>query len=61
MYIYFFLDLCLNGKQGQSSAMEVAGEVDVVSDTPKNGIEELLKASGYADRGDQNPRLEDLE
>ncbi|XP_034250698.1 histone lysine demethylase PHF8-like isoform X2 [Thrips palmi] len=27
--------------------MEVAGEVDVVSDTPKNGIEELLKASCY--------------
>ena len=27
--------------------MEVAGEVDVVTDTPKNGIEELLKASCY--------------
>lgn len=27
--------------------MEVAGEVDVVSDAPKNGIEELLKASCY--------------
>ncbi|XP_026274474.1 histone lysine demethylase PHF8-like isoform X2 [Frankliniella occidentalis] len=27
--------------------MEVAGEVDVVSDVPKNGIEELLKASCY--------------
>ncbi|KAJ9581010.1 hypothetical protein L9F63_023812, partial [Diploptera punctata] len=43
------LRLYLNGKQEPSTELEVAGEVDVVSDTPKNGIDELLKASGYAD------------
>ncbi|XP_069693669.1 lysine-specific demethylase 7B-like isoform X2 [Periplaneta americana] len=29
--------------------------------TPKNGIEELLKASGYADRSEHTPRLEELD
>jgi hypothetical protein len=51
----------LNGKTEPSSELDVAGEVDVVSDTPKNGIEELLKASGYAERGEHNSRLEDIE
>jgi hypothetical protein len=55
------LGFCLNGRTDPSSELDVAGEVDVVSDTPKNGIEELLKASGYADRGEHNPRLEDIE
>lgn len=35
--------------------MEVAGEVDVVSDTPKNGIEELLKASCYTLESSEDP------
>lgn len=52
---------CLNGKTEPSSELDVAGEVDVVSDAPKNGIEELLKASGYADRGEHNSRLEDID
>lgn len=55
------LGLYLNGRSEPNSELDVAGEVDVVSDAPKNGIEELLKASGYADRGEHNPRLEDIE
>ncbi|XP_021927667.1 lysine-specific demethylase 7B-like [Zootermopsis nevadensis] len=53
--------LYLNGRSEPNSELDVAGEVDVVSDAPKNGIEELLKASGYADRGEHNPRLEDID
>ncbi|XP_046405533.1 histone lysine demethylase PHF8-like isoform X2 [Ischnura elegans] len=39
---HFFV---VNGESEHVPEMEVAGEVDVVSDIPKNGIEELLKAS----------------
>ncbi|XP_071439259.1 histone lysine demethylase PHF8-like [Hetaerina americana] len=37
----------VNGDSEHVPELEVAGEVDVVSDTPKNGIEELLKASVF--------------
>ncbi|KAG8320787.1 Lsd1/2 complex PHD finger containing protein Phf2 [Homalodisca vitripennis] len=38
---------------------EDLNSVDVTSDLPKNGIDELLKASGYT--RDESPRIEDLE
>lgn len=40
-------------------AEDLESVVDVTSDLPKNGIEELLKASGYT-RG-ESPRIEELE
>lgn len=46
-------------KTVSSGEMEIGGEVDVVSDLPKNGIDELIKASTYT--RDQSPKIEDLE
>ncbi|XP_066997900.1 histone lysine demethylase PHF8 isoform X2 [Anabrus simplex] len=51
-----------NGKLPAVNEMDVAGEVDVVSDAPKNGIDELLKASGYTvEPAEHNLRLADIE
>jgi hypothetical protein len=55
------LSLCVNGKCEPSSELDVADEMDVVPDTPQNGIEVLLKACDYADREEHDATLEDKD
>lgn len=49
------MNLKLVSKGGGETAMKVEG----VAQIPKNGIEELLKASCYT--RDESPRIEELE